>query len=113
MFLDFYKGVYKPSKFSYTINVDNKKLGKDISAYILVTVDYKLLKQKRISQHDLAKSIKTHETVEEVAMIAGASDIILRVSVKNIHQLDDLVTKELRNIEGIDRTQTLIVLSTF
>src|SRR3989344_3839407 len=98
---------------NYTVILDNKKLGKEISAYILVTVDYKLLKQKGISQHDIARTLKKYHFVETVSMITGLSDIIILVCVENIDQLDELITKELRNIEGIEKTQTLVVLSNF
>jgi DNA-binding Lrp family transcriptional regulator len=98
---------------NYTVVLDNKKLGKEISAYILITVDYKFLKKRGISQHDLARNLKKYDFVEEVSMITGVSDIIIKTSVENIDQLDELVTKELRNIDGIEKTQTMIVLSSF
>ena len=98
---------------NYTVILDNKKLGKEIYAYILITVDYKILKQKGISQHDLARILKKYPFVETVSMITGVSDIIMLVSVENIDQLDELVTTELRNIDGIEKTQTAIVLSSF
>lgn len=97
----------------YTINLDHKKLGKELEAYILISVDYKLLKEKDSSQHDLARLLVQHEFVEEVAMITGVSDIITHIRVNSIDQLDNFVTKELRNIDGVEKTQTMIVLSSF
>lgn len=95
----------------YTIVLDHKKLGKNLSAYILVTVDYKLLKEGGISQYELAKQIKKHDFVEETAMVTGGTDIIVKVRANDIEHLSDFVTKELRNIDGIERTQTMVVLS--
>ena len=95
----------------YTLEVDNKKIGRAIAAYVQIIVDYKLLKEKKMSQHDLAKKLKQHEFVEEVAMITGGTDIIIKVRVKNIDELDNFVTKYLRNIEGIEKTQTMVVLN--
>lgn len=97
----------------YTLVIDHKKIGKELSAYILITVDYKLLKEKGSSQHDLARLLAKNEYVEEVAMLTGVSDIIIRVRVSNIEQLDYFVTKYLRNIDGVEKTQTMIVLSSF
>jgi len=94
----------------YTVLLDNKKLGKELSAYILVTVDYKFLKQINISQHDLTKKLKKHELVEEVDMVTGGTDIILKIRVDDIKQMDEFITKYLRNVEGIERTQTLVIL---
>ena len=94
----------------YTINLDDKKL-QSISAFILVTVDYKFLKEKNISQYDLARKLKSNELVEQTSMITGESDVILKVRVKNIADLSEFVTNYLRNVQGIERTQTLVILN--
>jgi Lrp/AsnC family transcriptional regulator for asnA, asnC and gidA len=96
---------------NYTIVLDNKKIGKPILAYILVTVDYKLLKQIKMSQYELAKKLKLKEEVEEAAMVTGGTDIIVKVRVRNIDELNNFVTKDLRNLDGIEKTQTMVVLS--
>ncbi|MBI2658827.1 Lrp/AsnC family transcriptional regulator [Candidatus Woesearchaeota archaeon] len=95
----------------YTIELDNKKIGKNIAAYIHIVVDYKLLKEIKMSQHELARKLKQNEFVEEAAMVTGGTDIIIKVRVKDIDELDDFVTKKLRNIDGIEKTQTMIVLN--
>ena len=95
----------------YTLELDNKKLGKTVAAFIHITVDYNLLKQMKLSQHDLAKKIKQNEAVEEAAIVTGGADIIIKVRVKNIEELDYFVTKHLRNIEGIEKTQTMVILN--
>ncbi len=95
----------------YTLELDNKKIGKNISAYIYITVDYKLLKETKMSQHELAKKLKQHELVEEAAMVTGGTDIIIKIRVNDISELDDFVTKKLRNIDGIDKTQTMVILN--
>ena len=97
----------------YTVSLNNKKIGKNISAYILITVDYKLLKEIKITQHDLAKRLRTHKFVEGVDMITGTHDIIIRIAVSDMGQLDEFVTKYLRNVDGVERTQTLVILSRF
>ena len=95
----------------YTIRLNNKKIGRPIAAYIHITVDYKLMKEKKMSQHELAKKLRQRESVEEASMVAGPTDIIIKVRVKDIDELDNFVTKYLRNIEGIEKTQTMVVLN--
>ena len=95
----------------YTIELDNKKIEKNIAAYIHIVVDYRLLKEIKMSQHELARKLKQHELVEEAAMVTGGTDIIIKVRVKDIDELDDFVTKKLRNIDGVEKTQTMIVLN--
>ena len=97
----------------YSAIIDYKKLGKAISAYILMTIDYSYLKQKNITQHDLARSIKNHPWVNHVSMVTGNTDMVLKVVVNDVNQLDEFVTKYLRNMDGIQKTQTMIVLSDF
>jgi len=94
----------------YTVLLDNKKLGKKLSAYILITVDYDGLKKLNISQHDLTNKLEKYEFVEDAAIVAGGFDIILKIRVEDIDQMDDFVTKNLRKIEGVEKTQTFIVL---
>ena len=95
----------------YSVKLDNKKIGKNIAAYIHIVVDYRLLKEIKMSQYELAKKLKQHALVEEASMVTGGTDIIIKVRVKDIDELDDFVTKKLRNIDGIEKTQTMIILN--
>ena len=95
----------------YTLELNHKKLGNNISAYILITVDYKSLNEIKVSQHDLVRKLKQYEFVEEAAMVTGGIDIIIKIRVKDVDNLDDFVTKKLRNIEGIEKTQTMVILN--
>ena len=95
----------------YTTRVDNKKIGKEVAAYIAITVDYKLLKEKKMTQYQLAESFGKLPFIEEVNIITGISDIILKMRVKSIDELNNFVTKDLRNFDGVEKTQTMVVLS--
>ena len=95
----------------YTVKLNNKKIGKPIAAYIMITVDYKLLQQLKIPQYDLAKKLKANTAVEDAAMVTGAGDIIIKIRVKDIDELNQFVTIELRNIKGVEKTQTAVVLN--
>ena len=66
----------------YTLELDNKKIGKTLAAFINIIVDYRLLKNIKMSQYDLTKKIKQNESVEEAAMVTGGTDIIIKVRVK-------------------------------
>lgn len=92
----------------YTIDVNYEKIGKTLSAYILITVDYPLLQGN--SQQQLAKKIKSYESVHEISIVAGGTDIIVKVIVKDVHELNDFITMKLRKIKGVEKTQTFIIL---
>ena len=97
----------------FTVVLDNKKIGKSISAYVFLMVNYKLLKQKNTTQQKLAEELSKQNYVENVSLITGTTDIILKLNVPDIEQLDEFVTKFLRNVDGIERTQTMIILSEY
>lgn len=96
---------------NYTIEVDYKKIGIPLVAYVLVVVDYRLLKEARFTQYELAQKILKEKGVESAAMVTGGTDIVLKIRVATIDELNQFITVKLRNIDGIERTQTMIVLN--
>ncbi|MFB6076000.1 MAG: Lrp/AsnC family transcriptional regulator [Candidatus Aenigmatarchaeota archaeon] len=99
------KGIIK----KYTIVPDYKKLGKEIAAFILVEVEYPK-EDKKFSQEDVAKEIDKYGQVEQVSMVTGETDIVIKVRTENVDKLNDFLTKKLREIEGVNGTETMIVL---
>ena len=97
----------------YTVVLDEGRVGRNVAAYVSITVDYNLLKRKRISQQQLATKLRQHEFVDEVDMITGASDIVVKIRTHDISQLNEFVTKYLRNVDGVERTQTSVILEAF
>jgi Lrp/AsnC family leucine-responsive transcriptional regulator len=95
----------------YTAKVDYRKLGKDILAYVLIKVYYKGPSGKKISQEDIAREISGNPSIEEVHILAGESDIIAKVRVRSIDDLNSVIIRQLRHMEGIDKTHTMVVLS--
>lgn len=96
----------------YTILLDHKKLGKGIMAFILMTVTYLLPSGKKISQTELAKAISRLPEVEETHIVTGGTDIIIKVRVKDMDDLNNFVINKLRSLDGVENTQTIITLST-
>ena len=98
---------------NFTVNLNYNELGKPILAFILVTVNYNLISEKKIDQEELAKKIKFLEGTEDVSIVTGDTDIIVKVRLSSVDELSSYITKKLRNLEGIDKTRTLIVLKYF
>jgi len=94
----------------YTVVLDSKKIGKPIMAYVLITVDYKQLKEIKMTEAQLAKKIRLSPFVESAGIIAGSKDIILKVRAASVDELDDFINRYLRSLDGIDRTETMIVM---
>ena len=95
----------------YTVELDYKKLDKGLFAYIGVTVTYTSPSGKKLHQEDIAKKIKKLAGVEEVNIMAGGNDILIKIRLKDIDELNDFVVRKLREIDGVDKTQTMVVMS--
>lgn len=94
----------------YTIIPDYKKLGEGIVAYVLVSISHRSRSGEKLSEEKIGKQIKKYMDAEEVSIIAGERDMIAKVRTKDIERLNSLVTKTLRDIEGVEKTTTLIAM---
>ena len=82
----------------------------NIGAYLLISADLKLLKQGKKTQHDLAKEIRKIPGVEKVAIVTGGTDIVARLRVKDIDELDKTLLGKIQLLEGVAKTQTMIII---
>lgn len=93
----------------YTVLVNHKLLGEEVLVYILASVNYNI-PGKKISQEDIARTLKNNSAVEEVNILTGMNDMIIKARFSSISQLNKFITNSLRNIEGIDKTETMVVI---
>ncbi|MCD6547095.1 MAG: Lrp/AsnC family transcriptional regulator [Nanoarchaeota archaeon] len=94
----------------FTIELDYKKLEKNFVAYVLVSVNLHLLKQKKKTQYDLAKEIRKFHFVERVDIVSGGADIVVVIRVKDVEEFDKVLLGKLQLLEGVDKTQSMIVI---
>ena len=94
----------------FTIELDNKKIDKGFASYVLISVNLPLLKQKKRSQYDIAKEIGKNYFVEKVDIVSGGTDLVALVRVKDVEEFDTVLLTKLQQIEGIEKTQSLIVI---
>ncbi|MGI0070013.1 MAG: Lrp/AsnC family transcriptional regulator [Nitrosotalea sp.] len=86
---------------NYSLVVDHKKLGYDVTAIIEITVKEKLA--------EIEKKLAQIPNIYEVYDITGTSDCIVVASFKNTAELGKF-TKQLLNNPSVYRTNTHIVL---
>jgi Lrp/AsnC family leucine-responsive transcriptional regulator len=93
-------------KFSIIIN--EKKLGKQITAFILVVLD----RARRVWDFTYQEILNRMEELEinEFHHITGSEDVILKMKTRNIDSLEANLIK-VTEIKGVSRTRTLICLS--
>ena len=93
--------------FHVSADIDRKKLGYSIDAYILVNIDTSI---KGIDQEKLAHKITALPHVLRTSVVTGSKDMVVRVTAKGIEELSDLILKEIRKFDGVAGTETLVVM---
>ncbi|NUN71383.1 MAG: Lrp/AsnC family transcriptional regulator [Bacteroidetes bacterium] len=89
----------------YTAFVDPKKVGKDITAFITVTVDS--------SKHynSFIDHAKTTDEVLEIHSVTGSGTHLIKIRTENTSTLEKLLSK-IQAWSGVVNTTTSVVLST-
>jgi DNA-binding Lrp family transcriptional regulator len=91
----------------YTLNIDNKQIGYPLVGFIMLTFDQT---QTSMDQAEIASNIAALPRTEEVHLIAGEFDILVKVRAKDIEDLGEFVTKDLKDIDGIGHSRTHVSL---
>ena len=89
----------------YAAQVDASKLGKDVTAFIGVSIEHPKYFEA------FTKRVLSLPEVMECHRVAGNDSYLLKVKTKNTGALDELLVDRLRTIAGVTRTHTTIVLS--
>ena len=97
----------------YTTIVDEKLLGNEVIALIMVQASGILPNMTRISQSDLAKRIKAIKEVTEVNSVIGSADLAVRAVCRSIDHLNDHILHAIKNMGGVEKVHTLIVLKRY
>lgn len=89
----------------YHASVDARRLGKDITAFIGVSISH----PKTIPLFE--QNIDLLEDVLECHHVTGQHTLLLKAKTDNTSSLERLISS-IRSIEGVARTETMVVLST-
>jgi len=97
----------------YRAILEAKKLDRGTTAFILASVSYRTKDNERlISQRDMAKEISQFQEVQEVHIITGDWDILIKVKAENVDAIGKFVIDKLRLVKGIEKTLTCMVFET-
>ncbi|MGD9131028.1 MAG: Lrp/AsnC ligand binding domain-containing protein [Candidatus Bathyarchaeota archaeon] len=75
-------------------------------AYILITV-------KSGSERDFLKQISEFKEVVEANLVIGENDVVIKIDVKDIAQIDKFLTDKLRVLPDVFLTTTMIITEQF
>ncbi|MHA2363654.1 MAG: Lrp/AsnC family transcriptional regulator [Candidatus Hodarchaeales archaeon] len=85
-----------------------KRLG-TITAYILANS----MPNSELNQQDTALGISKLEGVEEVSVISGNWDFIIKIRARSMEQIGEKIIEDLRKLSGISSTITCITFWSF
>jgi len=95
----------------YTITLDHKKLGFPITAYVLMHYNLEhWQKNPQEARDNLKKAMSKLPFIHEIKYITGNFDIMLKVRLKDMGQLNTVLLDKLRHIAGIGNTETIFVI---
>ncbi len=89
----------------YRASLDARKLGRGISAFIGVIVD------QPVTIRDIERQIDECRDILECHHVTGTYTLLLKVKTESTETLEELIA-QLRTLQGVSRTETLVVLST-
>jgi DNA-binding Lrp family transcriptional regulator len=72
-----------------------------------------LLSVERDKTNSVAEKLTAMQGVTEVYSVAGRYDLAVIIRVKENDQLANIVTDQIRGIEGIERSETLIAFRAY
>ncbi len=97
----------------YTIQVDKKKVGKGLTVYIFAQYNLEKLGSNQRAGQDIVALLKKQKEIEEIAFITGDYDIIIKVNVADIAELNEYIVTHILKLPWIARTKTMVVLEEF
>jgi Lrp/AsnC family leucine-responsive transcriptional regulator len=89
----------------YRAILDGRRLGLDVTAFIGVSISHPRLID------EFEKEIAGFGSVLECHHVTGQHSLLLKVKTSDTSTLEDLISR-IRSIDGVDRTETMVVLST-
>jgi DNA-binding Lrp family transcriptional regulator len=96
---------------NYTVNVDWKKLGLSVKAYVSIFVDTTRLKEMRKPQKEILEDLRRLPFCYDVEMVTGDADLIMIIRARDTHDLGRLITEKVQSIPGITNTKSLVSIS--
>jgi Lrp/AsnC family leucine-responsive transcriptional regulator len=89
----------------YVALLDGRRLGKEVSAFIGLSTD----RPRAIEQ--LEREVAAVEDVQECHHVTGTFTLVVKVKTESTETLERLI-EQIRALDGVTRTETMIVLST-
>jgi Lrp/AsnC family leucine-responsive transcriptional regulator len=97
----------------YRAILSPEKLNLGTTAFILAAVSYGTKdNQSPITQRNVAEEIAIFPEVQEVHIITGDWDLLVKLRAENVEAVGKFVVDKLRRIKGLEKTLTCMVFET-
>ncbi|MDR0372974.1 MAG: Lrp/AsnC family transcriptional regulator [Nitrososphaerota archaeon] len=96
----------------YRAILSPEKLNLGTAAFILASVSYSKNNELPITQRDVAEEIARFPEVQEVHIITGDWDLLVKLRAQNVEAVGKFVVDKLRRIKGLEKTLTCMVFET-
>ena len=97
----------------YKAILNPRKLDCGVTAFILASVSYGAKSnQQELSQRDIAKAVAKFPEVQEVHIITGDWDLLIKLKGRDVDTVGKIVIDKLRVVRGIEKTLTCMVFET-
>ena len=96
--------------YKAVLNAD--KLNRGTIAFILASVCYSSKDGTSLSQRKIAKEIAKFPDVQEVHIVTGNWDILIKIRGEDVAAIGQFVIDKLRAVEGIEKTLSCMVFET-
>lgn len=73
-----------------------------------MVISYTLIRVQPSADANVYKTVKELLPVKEVITTYGEYDMIVKIDIENLDELDQFIFQRLRAIEGVEATTTLI-----
>jgi Lrp/AsnC family transcriptional regulator, leucine-responsive regulatory protein len=93
----------------YRAILNPEKINVATAAFILASVSYR---DSSLSQREVAKEIAKFPEVQEVHIITGDWDMLIKLRGENVNAIGKFVVDKLRSIKGLEKTLTCMVFET-
>lgn len=90
----------------YTVDLDKKKMGFGLTAFIFV----KVLKHKEERVGKTEEIVLKHPRIESISRLMGEYDFVIKAHLRDMEDLDDLLVGFLRPKSFVKETQTTVIL---
>jgi DNA-binding Lrp family transcriptional regulator len=98
----------------YTAVLDPVKMGRSVLAIILITIRYRIPgKEEVLSQREFCREIACHPLVQDVHVLSGEFDVLLKVRAHSIDEMNGFIVDFLRGIPAVDKTLTMFAMDSY